>query len=519
MAADGQSNCVESKENLIRRLSSLLAVTSTCDIFYNVYHNTKDKYPVVASVLEISEGGIKRTTALALKTMQPVLQKLRPQIAGANDYACKGLDHLEAKFPVLHQDSTKIACDVKEMAIRRMKGIRDEVASSILHVSDKAAHVVTCSLEKTKVLVNGSVTSALSSRIGRSLTHGVDAALSTSEELVDSYLPNEVENRTADEDLPNEEAINSSKQPVRNCTRIYFLTSKLYTHASKHVVMFIQNAKKYKQEIVTLVPDVCFMGTSAKENLDIASSNSKVQAPISRCSLSCHIDNKGEDQKEDGTAKPTVPDCFSDIVTSLNEISNAVQMKRQEDFKTLQTFYSQLWSSNLAISLGNFVSQIRGKLWDAWNALRARKDDVLSHLTSNLLLPGIPPEEDEMKHETEENKSQGWQSLVPGPPKEEEMMQISEGKPGSQITQGNEVESIPNEKVITTTLTGGEGGRSALSSSGQSEKEGRCLESEIPGDQLQEDLEQHIAQMPVFPEQQAIGEDFRVCGLGRPNSF
>ncbi|XP_038669531.1 perilipin-2-like isoform X2 [Scyliorhinus canicula] len=473
MAEDGQSNCIESKENFIRRLSSLLAITSTCDIFYNVYQTTKDKYAVVASVLEISEGGIKRTTALARKTMQPVLQKLQPQIAGANDYACKGLDHLEAKFPVLHQDATKIACDVKEMAIRRMKSIRDEVASSILHVSDKAAHVVTCSLEKTKVLVNGSVTSALSSKIGRSLTHGADAALSTSEELVDSYLPREVENRTVHEDLPNEEAINSSKLPDRNCTWMYFLTSKLYTHASKHVVMFIQNAKKHKQEIVTLVPDVCFM--------------------------------------------PTVPYCFSDIVTSLKEISNAVQMNRQQVFETLQTFHSQLWSINLAVSLENCISQIRGKLWDAWNTLRARKDDVLSHLTSNLLLLGIPPKEDEMKHETEENKSQGWQSLVPRPPKEQEVMQISEGKPGLQITQGREVESIPNDKVIITTLTGGEGGRSALLSSGQSEKEGRCLESEIPGDQLQEDLNQHIAQMPVFPEQQ--GEDFRESGLGHPIPF
>ncbi|XP_038669528.1 perilipin-2-like isoform X1 [Scyliorhinus canicula] len=513
MAEDGQSNCIESKENFIRRLSSLLAITSTCDIFYNVYQTTKDKYAVVASVLEISEGGIKRTTALARKTMQPVLQKLQPQIAGANDYACKGLDHLEAKFPVLHQDATKIACDVKEMAIRRMKSIRDEVASSILHVSDKAAHVVTCSLEKTKVLVNGSVTSALSSKIGRSLTHGADAALSTSEELVDSYLPREVENRTVHEDLPNEEAINSSKLPDRNCTWMYFLTSKLYTHASKHVVMFIQNAKKHKQEIVTLVPDVCFMGTPDKENLDIASSNSKVQAPISRC----HNDNKGDDQKEDGTAEPTVPYCFSDIVTSLKEISNAVQMNRQQVFETLQTFHSQLWSINLAVSLENCISQIRGKLWDAWNTLRARKDDVLSHLTSNLLLLGIPPKEDEMKHETEENKSQGWQSLVPRPPKEQEVMQISEGKPGLQITQGREVESIPNDKVIITTLTGGEGGRSALLSSGQSEKEGRCLESEIPGDQLQEDLNQHIAQMPVFPEQQ--GEDFRESGLGHPIPF
>ncbi|XP_067874195.1 perilipin-2-like isoform X3 [Heterodontus francisci] len=442
MSGDGQNSYIRSKESFIKRFSSLLAVSSTYDIFYNVYKNTKDKYPVVASVWEVSEGGIKRTTALVLKSMQPVLRKLQPQIAVANDYACKGLDHLEEKFPVLHEDATKIASDMKEMAVTKMKSIRDKVTSPILHVSDKAINVVTCRIEKTKVLIDESVTSVLTSGIGRLITDGVDAALLRSEQLVDSYLPNEDGNGTVDEDLPSEETINPSIPPQRNYKQVYFLASKLYSHAYKHIVMSIQNAKKQKQEIVAFVPDVFFVRTLAKEKLNIASSNLKMQDLINRWVLSWHTNNMEGEQKEGGIMEPAVPGLhknfqtiFSDIAANLNEVSNVVQMKKQQTFKTVQKVYSQLWSMNLPISLGHFASQLKGKLWDSWKALYVRKDGILSDLANILLLSGISTKEDE----TEKNQSQGWNAVKPRPAKEEEMAQISEGIPESQMTQGREV--------------------------------------------------------------------------------
>ncbi|XP_078386138.1 perilipin-2-like isoform X1 [Cetorhinus maximus] len=520
MSGDRQNNYTESKENFIKRFSSLLAVSSTYDIFYNIYHNTVDKYPVVASVWEISEGGIKRTTALALKSMQPVLQKLQPQIAVANDYACKGLDHLEERFPVLHKDSTEIVSDVKEMAVRKMKSIRENVTNPILLVSDKAINVVTQSLGKTKVLVNENVTSVLSNVIGRSITHGADAALSRSEQLADSCLPNEDGNETAEEDRPSEE---TSKLPHRNYTQVYLLASKLYNHAYKLVVMFVQNAKKQKQEIIALVPAVCFAGTSAKVNLDVAGSNRKKQDPTDSRTLSLHTNTEGE-QKKCGIAEPAVPGLqksfgcvFSDIVANLNEISNAVQMRKQQVFKTVQKLSSQLWSSDLVVSLGHFVSQLKGKLWDVWQTRYTRIDDVLSYLVSVLLLPGTSVEDNEVKSETDENKSQGWRSLVPRLAKEEGIVKISEGNPEPQITQGRQNESVSSENTIFTTVTETEGGMSVFSSSGQSEKEGKCPESEIAGEQSQKNLEQQSAQMPVFQEQQAIGEDFRESELRSPN--
>ncbi|XP_043533168.1 perilipin-2 isoform X3 [Chiloscyllium plagiosum] len=281
MSEDGQSNCMTSRRNFIQRFSSLMAVSSTCNSFRNVYNKTKDKYPVVASVWEVSEKGIKRTAVIALKSIRPVLEKLQPQIAVVNDYACKGLDHLEEKFPVVHKDSTKIASDLKEMAVGKMRSIKDKVTNPFLHVSDKAVNVAVCRFEKMKVFVNESVILVLSSGIGRSITNNMNAALSRSQQRADFYLPSEDGN---DEAIPSEETINSSKLPIGKYMKVHLLVSKLYNHTYKHIVMFVQNAEK--KGIATLGPEVCPTGTSAKENPEIASINSKAQDLVNRWVLS-----------------------------------------------------------------------------------------------------------------------------------------------------------------------------------------------------------------------------------------
>ncbi|XP_048418698.1 perilipin-2-like [Stegostoma tigrinum] len=429
MSADGQNNCITSKGNFIKRFSSLMAVSSTYNTFCNVYNNTKDKYPVFASVWEISEEGIKRTTAVVLKSIQPVLQKFQPQIAIANDYACKGLDHLEEKFPVLHEDSTKIASDLKEVAIGKMRSIKDKVTNPILHVSDIAISVATYRIEQMKVFVNESVISVLSSGIGRSITNGVDATLSQSQQLADFYLPVEGGNGTVGEATPSEETISSSTLSIRKCM---------------------------KPEVL----DFC------------------------KSFQSC-------------------------LVTNLNEITNLLQKRLQQVFAIIQKFNQKLWSNT-----GCFISQVKGKLWNAWKALIVKKDHVLSYLVNVLLLPGISAEEDEKKFEMGENRNRSWSSLVPRPAKEK-MAQMSDVKPKPQISPGREADPIPSENSSSPTVIEPEGVRPAGFSLGQNDQEETCPASVIPNEHLQKDFEQPEAQEPVFQEQQ-VREDLRESELSCP---
>ncbi|XP_043533166.1 perilipin-2 isoform X1 [Chiloscyllium plagiosum] len=498
MSEDGQSNCMTSRRNFIQRFSSLMAVSSTCNSFRNVYNKTKDKYPVVASVWEVSEKGIKRTAVIALKSIRPVLEKLQPQIAVVNDYACKGLDHLEEKFPVVHKDSTKIASDLKEMAVGKMRSIKDKVTNPFLHVSDKAVNVAVCRFEKMKVFVNESVILVLSSGIGRSITNNMNAALSRSQQRADFYLPSEDGN---DEAIPSEETINSSKLPIGKYMKVHLLVSKLYNHTYKHIVMFVQNAEK--KGIATLGPEVCPTGTSAKENPEIASINSKAQDLVNRWVLSWLLTStnglEGE-QKEGAIVEPEVLDLcrnFQSIfVTNLNKISNVAQMKMQQVFATVQKLNQQLWSNNLIIFLGCFISQIKGKLWDAWEALIVKKDHVLSYLVSILLLPGMSAEEDETKFEMGVNRNRSWRSLVPRPAKEGIMAQISK----SPVSPGREADSTSRENSNPTTVIESEGVTSASLNLGQNDLEETCPESMICNEHLQKDLEQ--AEVSVFQEKQ-----------------
>ncbi|XP_048471702.1 perilipin-1-like [Rhincodon typus] len=354
-------------------------------------------------------------------------------VAIANDYACKGLDHLEEKFPVLHKDSTKIASDLKEMAIGKMRSIKDKVTNPILHISDIAISVVICRFEKMKVFVNESVISVLSSGIGRSITNG-DAALSQSQQLADFYLPVEGGNGTLGEAIPSEETIRSSKLPIRKCM---------------------------KPEVL----DFC------------------------KSFQSC-------------------------LVTNLNEITNLLQKKLQQVFAIIQKFNQQLWSNNLAITPGCFISQIKGKLWNAWKALIVKKEHVLSYLVNIVLLPGISAEEDEQLLGTGENRNRSWRSLA-ARPVEEKIAQMSDVKPKPQISPGREADPVASENSSSTTVIESEGVMPAGFSLGQNDQEETCPESVISNKHLQKDFEQPEAQEPVFQEQQ-VREDLRESELSCP---
>lgn len=77
----------------------------------------------------------------------------------------------------------------KDAVTTTVTGAKDSVASTITGVMDKTKGAVTGSVEKTKSVVNGSINTVLGSRMVQLMNSGVENALSTSELLVDQYLP------------------------------------------------------------------------------------------------------------------------------------------------------------------------------------------------------------------------------------------------------------------------------------------------------------------------------------------
>lgn len=144
-----------------------------------------------------------------------------PTVAVANDLACKGLDRIEKTLPILQQPSEQVspgsvtselplypmasvltsvpaqivysAKDVvtsaKEAVTGSVSGAKGAVSDTLSTAVERTRGAVQGGMEKTRAVVSISVNTVLESRMARLVSSGVDTALSTSENLVDQYLP------------------------------------------------------------------------------------------------------------------------------------------------------------------------------------------------------------------------------------------------------------------------------------------------------------------------------------------
>ncbi|NXJ86802.1 PLIN3 protein, partial [Trogon melanurus] len=92
----------------VTRVAGLALVSSAYGMVSTAYASTKESHPYVKSVCDAAEKGVKTLTAAAVSGAQPLLTRLEPQISTANKYACKGLDKLEEKLPILQQPPEKV---------------------------------------------------------------------------------------------------------------------------------------------------------------------------------------------------------------------------------------------------------------------------------------------------------------------------------------------------------------------------------------------------------------------------
>lgn len=70
-----------------------------------------------------------------------------------------------------------------------VSGARDTVSDTLSTAVERTRGAVQGGMDRTRAVVSGSVSTVLESRVGRLVSSGVDSALSTSESLVEQYLP------------------------------------------------------------------------------------------------------------------------------------------------------------------------------------------------------------------------------------------------------------------------------------------------------------------------------------------
>ncbi|XP_017689224.1 PREDICTED: perilipin-3-like isoform X5 [Lepidothrix coronata] len=148
-------------KSVVTRVANLALVSCACGAVAAAYESTKESHPCVRSVCQATEKGVKTLTAAAVSGAQPLLTRFNPPlftspVSSANELACKGLDKLEEKLPILQQPPERVVAGTREL------------------VSGAVARTL------------GTVTGT---RVGRLLVTGVGTVLGRPEQLVGRYLP------------------------------------------------------------------------------------------------------------------------------------------------------------------------------------------------------------------------------------------------------------------------------------------------------------------------------------------
>ncbi|XP_029464721.1 perilipin-2-like isoform X1 [Rhinatrema bivittatum] len=267
------SEAAEPQQNVAVRVANLPLVSSTCDMVSSAYVSTKENHPYLKSVCEVAEEGVKTIAAVTLASTKPIIQKLEPQIALANNCACVGLDKIEEKLPVLHQSTDKIVANAtgmvvgaKEAVAGTVMGAKDTIAHAITGVVDKAKGAAQESMEMTKAVVTGSINSVLGSPMVQVVSTGVDAALSKTEALVDQYLP--VTEGEAAKDA-------TGTQKPSYYARLGSLSSKVSKQAYEQALITVKDAKCRSQEAISQLHHTIDLMEYAQKSL--SSANQKLQ--------------------------------------------------------------------------------------------------------------------------------------------------------------------------------------------------------------------------------------------------
>ncbi|XP_074809931.1 perilipin-3-like [Natator depressus] len=185
----------QEQQNLVSRVAGLPLVSAAYDMVSTTYTSIKETHPVIRSICDVAETGVRTITSATVSGTQPILDQQEPQVS-ASDYACESLDKLEEKLPVLQQPDDQVASDAKELVSSTQIDAKDAVCSTVTEAKDAVTSMVGMakgavqeSVEVTKSAVTSSMSTVMGSSMGQIIMSSVDLVLETSESLVDHYFP------------------------------------------------------------------------------------------------------------------------------------------------------------------------------------------------------------------------------------------------------------------------------------------------------------------------------------------
>ncbi|XP_041966452.1 perilipin-1 isoform X4 [Alosa sapidissima] len=259
--------------NVFVRLFNLPVVSCTCEMMERTYSGTKQVHPLVSSVCEVYERGVRTAGNLAVRGIRPAIDKLEPQLIAANSLVCRGLDHLEERIPALQYSPEKLATGISEVVSSTVQTAKDGVTTPIITASDAVVSLASGGIQLTRSVLSDGALYVLNSRPVRLAEEGAGGALAIAEQLVDYILPPSADETGVEKkegDVSKEQQSNdvSSPGPKPSLSRLSALVNTACSRAYSQTVTQIQRTSSQGQDLVARIPGVVSMsGSRVKELL------------------------------------------------------------------------------------------------------------------------------------------------------------------------------------------------------------------------------------------------------------
>ncbi|KAL2092984.1 hypothetical protein ACEWY4_010296 [Coilia grayii] len=266
--SDGQQN----QENVFVRLLNIPVVSCTSEMIERSYRSTKEAHPLVASLCDVYESGVRTAGSLALRGMRPAIDRLKPQIVAANSLACQGLDHLEEKIPALQHSPEKLATGISEAVSSTYQTARDGITSPVLAASDAVVSLASGGFSLTRSTLSNGACYVLDSRPIHLAKMGAGRALSEAERLVNYILPPSPDEtgveKEGDVSKEQQSGDDSSLGPKPSLSRLRVLVNTACRRAYSQTATQLQRTKSRGQDLVAHIPGVGTLAGYAKQNLE-----------------------------------------------------------------------------------------------------------------------------------------------------------------------------------------------------------------------------------------------------------
>ncbi|XP_062998723.1 perilipin-1 [Elgaria multicarinata webbii] len=232
------------ENNALQRVLHIPVVNSACNTLQKTYTTTKEAHPLMALVCGAYERCVQRVTSLAAWSVNPVVQKLEPQVAAANVLACQGLDRLEQRIPALHQPVEKVTSDLKDSVLTHIQS----ALHSVMDTLDKVFGLSAKGYEQSESIVKDTKEFASSRRVIQTVKAGGDATIG---KLEKAKHP-KAEHKSAHE--PPGLCVSNEVSQTSTLGRIKTLATGLSWHAYKQTVQTIQHTRDKGQELAMWIP-------------------------------------------------------------------------------------------------------------------------------------------------------------------------------------------------------------------------------------------------------------------------